>query len=138
MSGRALTSCDVVDCTSLNDGNSRPLCSKNGPPAGCVTATNSLGSFCSAILSALAAASAKFRRTRFDDDEYRLPSLREGVVDGVIERGPFLVVFDEAADVRIDLEVMGDVIAACDRKRQRNADDLQRTAHGKDGEANNG
>ncbi len=51
----------------------------------------------------------EFGRARFDDDQHGLAALGEGVVDGVVEGGPGLVVFDEAADVGIDLEVMGNV-----------------------------
>lgn len=67
--------------------------------------------------------------TRFDDDQHCLTALGEGVVDGVIEGGPGLVVFDEAADVGVDLEVIGNIVAAQDREDQREHDDAQWAAH---------
>jgi hypothetical protein len=52
------------------------------------------------------------RRAGFDHYQHRIAPVGERLIHGVFERRPLLVGLDETADVRVDLEVMGDVDAA--------------------------
>ncbi|VWC35887.1 hypothetical protein BST28156_06689 [Burkholderia stagnalis] len=71
----------------------------------------------------------EFGRGRLDDREDRAVALRECVVDGLAERGPFGIGVDELADVSVDLEVVRHVDAADGGDDERQHDDPDRASH---------
>ncbi len=71
----------------------------------------------------------EFRRACFDDHQHGIAAIGERLVYGVVQRRPLLVGLDETADVRVDLEVMGNVEAAQNREHERHGDDPQWMTH---------
>ncbi|EDT02450.1 conserved hypothetical protein [Burkholderia ambifaria IOP40-10] len=71
----------------------------------------------------------EFGGRRLDHREDRAVALREGLVDGLAERGPLRFRVDQFADVRVDLEVLRDVDAAEDGDDERQHDDPDGAAY---------
>ena len=68
----------------------------------------------------------KFRGSRFDDDKDRLRALWKGSTHCLVETRPLFIRLDETADVSIDLEMVGDIIAAQNGEHERERDDSRR------------